>query len=80
MANRDFNEWLSGMRDTIATWNYYTDFEKAYSNVNKIKVELNILNSLIGSKNIEDDFKNLLNDYPKILKIIPILIAKREKK
>ena len=80
MANRDFNEWLSGMRDTIATWNYYTDFEKAYSNVNKIKVELNILNSLIGSKNIEDDFKNLLNDYPKILKIIPILIAKREKR
>lgn len=80
MANRDFNEWLSGMRDTIATWKYYADFEKAYSNVYKIKVELNILNSLIGSKNIEDDFKNLLNDYPKILKIIPILIAKREKR
>lgn len=80
MANRDFNEWLSGMRDTIATWKYYVDFEKAYSNVDKIKVELNILNSLIGSKNIEHDFKKLLNDYPKILKVIPILIAKREKR
>ena len=41
-------------------------------------VELNIMNSLIGSKNIENDFDNLLCKYPSILKCIPILIAKRE--
>ena len=35
------------------------DFEKVFSNVESIKVELNILNSLIGSKNIEEDFDNL---------------------
>ena len=76
---RNFNEWLSTMRDSIATWNYYTDFEKVYNNVDSIKVELNILNSLIGSKNIEKEFKSLLLDYPKTLKVIPILLAKREK-
>lgn len=76
---RDFNEWLSAMRDTIATWRYYTDFEKVYSNVKTIKVELNILNSLINSKNIENEFKQLLETYPKTLKVIPILLAKREK-
>ena len=43
---RNFNEWLSTMRVSIATWNYYTDFEKVYTNVDSIKVELNILNSL----------------------------------
>ena len=75
---RNFNEWLSTMRDSIATWNYYTDFEKVYNNVDSIKVELNILNSLIGSKNIEKEFKSLLLDYPKTLKVIPILLAKRE--
>ena len=47
---RDFNKWLSTMKDSIATWTYYTDFEKVYENVDSIKVELNILNSLIGSK------------------------------
>lgn len=75
---RNFNDWLSTMRDSIATWKYYTDFEKVYRNVDAIKIELNILNSLIGSKNIEIDFKNILTDYPKTLKVIPILLAKRE--
>ena len=76
---RNFNDWLSTIRDSIATWKYYTDFEKVYRNVDAIKIELNILNSLIGSKNIEIDFKNILTDYPKTLKVIPILLAKREK-
>ena len=76
---RNFKEWLSTMRDSIATWRYYTDFEKVYSNVESIKVELNILNSLIGSRNIESEFKQLLKDYPKTLKVVPILLAKREK-
>lgn len=75
---RDFNKWLSTMKDSIATWNYYTDFEKVYENVNKVKVELNILNSLIGSKDIENEFINLVKEYPKIIKAIPILLAKRE--
>ena len=75
---RDFKKWLSTMKDSIATWNYYTDFEKVYENVNKVKVELNILNSLIGSKDIENEFINLVKEYPKILKAIPILLAKRE--
>ena len=39
---RNFKQWLSTMRDSIATWNYYTDFEKVYTNVDSIKVELNI--------------------------------------
>ena len=43
---RNFNEWLPTMRDSISTWKYYTDFEKVYNNVESIKIELNILNSL----------------------------------
>lgn len=75
--SRDFEEWLSDFDDSIASWKYYTDFDKVYNNANKIKKELNLLNSLIGSKNIEQDFKELVQEYPKVLKAIPILIAKR---
>ena len=78
MANRDFNQWLSTMKDSIATWTYYTDFEKVYENVQKVKVELNILNSLIGSKNIEEEFQSIVKEYPKVLVVVPILLAKRE--
>ena len=74
---RNFNEWLETFRSSIATYSYYVDFEKVYGNIDAIKVELNILNSLIGSKNIEADFEKLLKDYPQILKCIPILLAVR---
>lgn len=75
--SRDFNAWLSGFRDSIADYGYYVDFEKVHRNVDNIKVELNILNSLIGSKNIEVIFENLMRKYPEVLKCIPLLLAVR---
>ena len=75
---RNFNEWFSDFKENIADYKYYTDFDKVYRNVQEVKVELNILNSLIGSKNIESDFQKLFKDYPQIIKVLPILIAKRE--
>lgn len=77
MANRNFSTWLSGFRDSIADYGYYIDFEKVHRNVDSIKIELNILNSLIGSNNIETDFENLINKYPETLKCIPLLLAVR---
>ena len=77
MAIRNFNEWLSKFRSSIANYGYYIDFDKVYRNVNDIKVELNILNSLIGSTDIENDFKNIITKYPETLKCIPILLAVR---
>lgn len=74
---RDFKDWLLKFRSSIANYGYYIDFDKVYRNVNDIKLELNILNSLIGSPNIEDDFKNIITKYPETLKCIPILLAVR---
>lgn len=76
---RNFEAWLLTMKDSIATWNYYTDFAKVYENVAKLKIELNILNSLIGSRTIEEDFKQIIEKYPEVIKAIPILLAKRER-
>lgn len=76
--SRNFEEWLSGFRNSIANYGYYTNFEKVYNNVDNIKIELNILNSLVGSQNIENDFENIINNYPETLKCIPILLAVRK--
>jgi type II restriction enzyme len=78
MGDRDFNLWLSGFRDSIADYGYYIDFPKVHRNVDAIKVELNILNSLIGSKDIENDFETLMSRYPEVLKCIPLLLAVRQ--
>lgn len=75
---KNFNEWFSTFRESIANYHYYVDFDTSYKNLNKFKIELNILNSLVGSNNIEDDFKMLVSKYPEVLKSIPILLAKRE--
>ncbi|HBJ77232.1 MAG TPA: restriction endonuclease [Porphyromonadaceae bacterium] len=75
---RDFDEWMKRFRPSIADYKYYVDFEKVFSMIESVKIPLNILNSLIGSKNIEEDFKNILEKYPETLKCIPILLAKRE--
>ncbi len=75
---RDFNKWLSTFRESIADYKYYVDFNNVYNNLNEFKVELNILNSLVGSKNIENEFKTLIIKYPETLKAVPILLAKRE--
>ena len=57
---RDFDEWISKFRASISGYDYYIDFEKVVKNVEEIKVELNILNTLIGSKNIEEDFEKIM--------------------
>ncbi len=74
---RDFNTWFSNFKSSISDYGYYVDFQKVYRKVESIKVELNILNSLIGSTDIEKDFDNLLAKYPEILKCIPLLLAVR---
>lgn len=75
---RNFEEWLTHFKSSIADYKYYVDFEKVKVNVNKIKVELNILNSLIGEDDIENKFLEIVQKYPETLKCIPVLLAIRQ--
>ena len=74
---RNFIEWLSKFKSSISDYAYYVDFAKVHRNIDTIKVELNILNSLIGSTNIESDFETLVARYPETLKCVPLLLAVR---
>ena len=74
---RNFNEWLAKFKSSISDYGYYVDFAKVHRNIDTIKVELNILNSLIGSKNIEAEFEALVARYPETLKCVPLLLAVR---
>ena len=77
MAKRNFMDWFRTFRPSIATFSYYADFPKIFSNVDTIKIELNILNSLIGSRNIKQEFESILAKYPNVVKCIPVLLAVR---
>lgn len=74
---RDFEQWIGKFKRSIYDYGYYVDFEKVIQNVENIKIELNLLNSLIGSQDLDKDFVNLVAKYPETLKCIPILLAIR---
>lgn len=75
---RNFAEWLLTFTDSISNYKYYIDFETIYKNAEIYKIELNMMNSLIGSKNIEKDFEDLVYRYPEVIKCIPTLLAVRQ--
>lgn len=77
-----FNYLISTLKDSIFTWDYFSDFKKSITNVSEINNELSMLNELLGieKEKIDDAFISLLQDYPGVRKALPILIALRVNK
>jgi type II restriction enzyme len=74
-----FNYFMDNLRYTNRTFDFYVDWGKVFLNVENIEIELNILNYLVGKPNIKSEFYDLIERYPNIVSVIPILIAVREK-
>ena len=77
---RSFEDVMNSLKKSIIPADFFVDFSKVYINIKEYEVHLNILNTLIGKDNIEEEFVNLVSQYPEILKSIPILLATHEKK
>jgi type II restriction enzyme len=77
------NDLIVAFQKTLITTNrtpdFYVDWEKVKQHLDDIKIELALWNSLIDSNNIEKDFRNLITNYPEVIKTIPILHAIRER-
>ena len=78
MTSRNFEDWLKSFTDNINNWNYYVNYDTAYKNTASVKRQLALLNTLKGSENIEDEFRDLVQEYPECIKAIPLLLAVRE--
>ena len=77
---RNFNGLMLSLKKSITPADFFVDFSKVYLNIKDYERHLNLLNSLIGKENIEEEFVDLINEYPKIMKSIPILLATHEYK
>jgi type II restriction enzyme len=62
----------------ITQWNYFINWKKVVKNIKPIEKELNLLNYLIGKKNIKQEIISLIEEYPNVRKAFPILLAIRE--
>lgn len=64
--------------DTNRGFKFFVDWQKVKDHVDRYKIELNILNTLIGSREFKNDLRTILRKYPEVLPAIPILIAIRD--
>lgn len=78
--SEQFKIFLSQLSETNATLDYFTDFKKIKSNVNKISIKLNQLNYLIGKESLKEAISELYEENPKVFEVLDILIAIRKNK
>ncbi len=77
---RDFDDMLKSLKKTITPSDFFVDYYKVYVNIKDYELHLNILNTLIGKDDIEKEFVDIVNQYPEVMKSIPILLATHEHK
>lgn len=78
--SEQFKTFMSQLSETNATLDYFTDFGKIVSNINKISIKLNQLNYLIGKENLAKAVEELFEENPKVFEVLDILIAVRKNK
>lgn len=83
ISGKEPDEFFSFFRKTlkgkITRWDYFVNWKKVITNVDVIEMELNLLNSLIGKKNIAEAAESLFLEYPSCVKAIPSLLAIRDR-
>lgn len=76
---KQFNLFMSQLRETNATLDFYCDFRKIAHNVADIEISLNMLNYLIGKTNLREAVETLWNRDSRVFDVMDILIATRKK-
>ncbi|MBQ7031192.1 MAG: type II restriction endonuclease [Bacilli bacterium] len=75
---KNFEYIISNLKNSITPTDFFVDYPKVYLNIKDYERHLNLMNSLIGKENIEDEFIDLISYDPGIMKSIPILLATHE--
>lgn len=73
-----FNYIGTTLKDKITRWDYFVNWKKVLTNVEPIEHELNLLNSIIGKKDLVFEAQKLFLKYPSAIKAIPALLAVRD--
>lgn len=78
-TTEQFALFMSQLRETNATLDFYCDFSKIARNVADIEISLNMLNYLIGKENLREAVATLWSRDPHVFEVMDILIATRKK-
>lgn len=76
-TKEQFDLFMSQLKETNTTLDFYCDFEKINANVEAISIKLNQLNYLIGKEDIDTAIRRLWDENKNVFSILEILIAVR---
>ena len=76
--SKDFNKFMSQLKETNQTLDFFCDFEKISENVAEIEISLNTLNYLIGKDDLTKCVDELWKRDPEVFEVLSILIAVRD--
>ena len=74
---KDFDAFMSQLKETNQTLDFFCDFDKISQNVEDIKLSLCMLNSLIGASDLRKSIETIWNRDPKAFSVMDILVAVR---
>ncbi len=77
-TDEQFREFLSQLKETNRTLEFYCDFDKIGRKVADIEISLNTLNYLLGKTDLQKAVEELLDREPKVFDVMDILIATRK--
>ena len=77
-TENEFNTFMSQLKETNQTLDFFCDFEKISQNVKNIEISLNMLNYLIGKPNIEEAVRDIWQRDKTAFNVMDILIAVRD--
>lgn len=72
-----FQYLMEHLLPTISTWDYFVDWGKVNAHVDQLKELLNLLNSVIGERDVPTALRDLFSRHPEVATVLPILIACR---
>lgn len=75
----EFEQFMSQLKETNQTLDFFCDFDKISNNVEDIKLSLCILNSMIGSTDLRKSVETIWNRDKSAFSVMDILIAVRTK-
>ena len=76
--NKDFALFMSQLKETNQTLDFFCDFGKISANVADVEMSLNTLNYLIGREDLSQGVKDICQRDPKVFEVLGILIAVRD--
>ena len=76
-TKEQFNEFMSQLKETNATLDFFCDFKKIQANVESISMKLNQLNYLIGQEDMDTAIRRLWKENKNAFSVLEILIAVR---